>query len=1299
MWKTANRPGPRARTRALLMLAAAALLPGCGWVPALVGSLAATGDDDDPPAREPVAPGPETLARGASPLLVLEDEPAGIAIGRFLPDAAGGFHDLGAAVIFKEERRVAFYRGDGTGRFAEGATAIVSGESVAALAAVPAPPGTPWGLLVVTKNTLEWIQWNGGLRMALIPLEGEADQRRNLAVGDFDGDGRPDAAVSSHLNGWVEFVKVPWAGQPFEPLRPPLVLAGQHPCDVAAGDFFPDETRRSDLAVLIENLGCVAIFASRPEENAVFCRVEDARTTAFPDPAPSLAKRADLPCDEQGNLSAAEAAGAPVPYDLNGDGGCDLAYIRDGGTGTILVTRPVSNKDLPADPACLPPCGADEGTCNWHWKLDVQNRGGGHLSPEAAGLVLLRLPDPDPTFKQRAAYGRATADAFLRAIIVSYFVANGKDFASTLSYPLPGPGLDLAAGDLDGNGWPDLVAVSGEAGRYFLSAFLAEDPGADPGDLDVLSHPFRVPFAATAGETPRNAASPMDVAFGHAGPGQADPFLAAVDNVNKEAVVWFLDLGSDGRPAPLRRERYSGLGGRPWGLQVRDLDGDGCDDICVSAYDRFHFLKSRGAGTPRFAAAEYPFLDLLRQDPAIAQKIENPDDPDYDPDYLKNNFRDLKLRNFPTAGPLDGNPAADLVIPFTSKGLNGLLVVRNGFDAGQVRFHALYIPPIESPDQPTVPPNQVALANLDGDGAIDLVIACDDEPHGALLMLGDPAEPGTFLSDTTVLISPIADPLRRYGFEWATTDNAAHARGATPDGWPIARWIAVTTDYYAVVFFNSLDASPGRPDFASIPPRIVYVGEDPESITASDFFRSDGLSLDLAIVDENRDAVIFLTWDDARDDWFEQPFTLPARLPQHLVPFDLGGSRFLALAGRAQQSLEVFQRQGDCPGSSCAWQYICTFPLPPEDRAGRPAGVSIARSAAGAVQVALAVEDGDAALGADAPLLVDLVSVAGPSPDMAGLGSFRSTAVERVAVENCENELGLAGVLLVDIDRDGEPDLLTFEPETLRISRAGAPGRMAATIIELPVLPGGAAETLVRWSAPAQRPDLTWIALCTNRRACLIGADRLSGARLEWVCEAPRGAVHDAAVGWRNKGRNPRTDLFLALMDASGISIVLPAAGEPAEPPVLEIDGAFRMACLGARDVNRDGIDDLAVVDGMELRIHLASTSGAGGPFRAEPSRVAPLPRFVDPVEVAFLEANGDGWTDIACGTRDGDVLVFLGNGRGAFGSPATLVAAPGVEALRAADLDGDGIDEILAAVDTPGLVILPGAGTMQPQS
>ena len=76
-------------------------------------------------------------------------------------------------------------------------------------------------------------------------------------------------------------------------------------------------------------------------------------------------------------------------------------------------------------------------------------------------------------------------------------------------------------------------------------------------------------------------------------------------------------------------------------------------------------------------------------------------------------------------------------------------------------------------------------------------------------------------------------------------------------------------------------------------------------------------------------------------------------------------------------------------------------------------------------------------------------------------------------------------------------------------------------------------------------------------------------------------------------------------------------------------------------------------------------------------------------MDLAFLDANGDGRVDVCFGATNGDVFLFLGDGRGSFPLVQTFYAGPDLEALRTADLDGDGKDEILASVGNPGFIIL----------
>jgi hypothetical protein len=76
-------------------------------------------------------------------------------------------------------------------------------------------------------------------------------------------------------------------------------------------------------------------------------------------------------------------------------------------------------------------------------------------------------------------------------------------------------------------------------------------------------------------------------------------------------------------------------------------------------------------------------------------------------------------------------------------------------------------------------------------------------------------------------------------------------------------------------------------------------------------------------------------------------------------------------------------------------------------------------------------------------------------------------------------------------------------------------------------------------------------------------------------------------------------------------------------------------------------------------------------------------------VDIAVLDGNGDGFADVAVAARDGRIFLFLGYLDGTFDPALPLFAAPGIEGIRAADLDGDGRAEIIATVDRLGTVVV----------
>jgi hypothetical protein len=171
-----------------------------------------------------------------------------------------------------------------------------------------------------------------------------------------------------------------------------------------------------------------------------------------------------------------------------------------------------------------------------------------------------------------------------------------------------------------------------------------------------------------------------------------------------------------------------------------------------------------------------------------------------------------------------------------------------------------------------------------------------------------------------------------------------------------------------------------------------------------------------------------------------------------------------------------------------------------------------------------------------------------------------------------------------------------------------------------------------------------------------------------------------------------------------GIPDIITAPGPGLAPRVKVFDGqthallhpflAFNAATVGgvnvaAGDVNKDGIDDIIVSAGSRVKVldgtKLDQTRGSGTiAVRATLANFLPLGAAAGPVNLAAGDVNGDQSADIIVGAGPGagpHVKVFSGaNPRRVlhrfFAFAPTLT---GGVSVAAADLDGDGTDDIIA--------------------
>jgi len=540
--------------------------------------------------------------------------------------------------------------------------------------------------------------------------------------GDFNGDGRPDVAVST---GAAIEIRLGQGDGTFTEGATTQIQGTSSASPLAAADLNGDG--KLDLVV-----------------------------SAFDGPIAVLLGNGDgtfgTPIRPGGVLNAAVAA---VVADFDGDGRPDIAvadygeiathiYLNGGG-GAFTEAPPLHDDGNPTSLAV--------GDVNKDGRPDLITGSDGQFTQ-----ITVAFNEGGGTFGQPFTYGVGAPVRCVRvadlngdgwpdivalgpgpAIIIKYGAGPGSFFAPT-SIPLPANGSGgvggLAIADMNGDGQPDIVAATSAGDAVLLST--------GGGAFRTLG-PFRTGF------------DPVNVLADDVN-GDGNPDVVTSDSIDPSSALsgLFTSLGrGDGS---LRSISIIPVGSNPLGVAAGDLDGDGRPDLAVpdAADGHVHILHNDGDG--EFTAG--PIVGQNIRGSAVAVADFNGDGRNdivtttqYNEVALlinngngvfsQSNAQEDGIPETISIADVNGDGAPDAVVNvgkidvFLSGGFRG--IVRSAPDAA--------------------PAGQLALADFNGDGKLDVAF----DSFGVQVMMGK--GDGSFGPETMV------------GSEFAEAVGAADVNG------------------------------------------------------------------------------------------------------------------------------------------------------------------------------------------------------------------------------------------------------------------------------------------------------------------------------------------------------------------------------------------------------------------------------------------------------------------------------------------------------------------------------------------
>jgi hypothetical protein len=348
-----------------------------------------------------------------------------------------------------------------------------------------------------------------------------------VAIGDLDGDGKPDMVVANTYDGsvWVYRNLSTNGTLASASFAPPVVFAigggGDSIYALTLADL--DGDGRLDIVVANRNFNIVSIFQNLSSPGSL--------TTG------SFGTRVDL--------SVPGVPSGLAVADLDGDGKPEIVTANNN-SSSVSILQNVSTGGLLTSSSFAAPLNLAVGSGPWTVALvDVNGDG----KPD-----IITVNQNDSTHKV----------SILRNLAVIGTLTTSS-FAPAVS--LPGSGEYLTVGDLDGDGKPDVVV-----GYYSGASIYVYRNTVTNGSLTTNSFASPIGFGA-GGDVHAVALADLD--------GDGKPDVVAVSQGDKLSVFKNTSTPGSFTSGSLGTRIDYPVGSNPVGVAIGDLDGDGRPDIAV----------------------------------------------------------------------------------------------------------------------------------------------------------------------------------------------------------------------------------------------------------------------------------------------------------------------------------------------------------------------------------------------------------------------------------------------------------------------------------------------------------------------------------------------------------------------------------------------------------------------------------------------------------------------------------------------------------------------------------------------